>query len=62
MSIQDELQEARQKVIRLLEKGHIAKVEETYTNDQLTGVTIHHYALCRQCVIDKEKASGKGKV
>jgi hypothetical protein len=60
MSIQNDLQEARLKVIQLLETGHIAKVEEIYQGDKLTGVMIHHYSMCPQCV--KERNGQERKV
>lgn len=58
MSIQVKLAEARQQVAVLLEQGHIAKVEETYNNHVLTGVVVHHYPMCPQCVKERE-ANGK---
>lgn len=59
MSIQDDLQEARQTVTNLLERGHTARVEEVYKEDKLMSVIIHHYPMCKQCVKEREKASGK---
>lgn len=59
MSIQKDLEKARQKVTILLEQGHIAKVEEVYRGGLLSEVNIHHYPLCPQCVKERKEADGK---
>jgi hypothetical protein len=59
MSISGKLAEARQKVAVLLDKGHIAKVEEVYRSGELIEVNIHHYPMCPQCKKEREAANGK---
>lgn len=62
-NLHEKLKEAWETVENLLTKGHTAKVEEIYdAKNNLIGVRIHHYPMCRQCVKEREASGQERKV